>query len=333
MKSAMRSLPHFRATLKNSCIALVAAMTFVSFNALTIAESKQNKKSPDEQKSEQDEPLRLNTDLVVVSVTVTNEAGKYAHGLKAKDFALTEDGVTQTVNSFAAEEAPFAAAILVDMSGSMSYKFGLVRAAAASFIEQIRDSDLVAVYGFNNKVKQFQDFSNARDITDYIWDAEARETTKLYDCLSEAVEALAVRAEKRRAILLISDGCDTSSQKASLDSVMKQALAAGVTIYTVDLTDTSEMSVSSNQMILLQRGRGEMKEFANQTGAQYVHSPKGDNLQEAFTNIIDELRNQYTLTYYTTNNKRDGRYRKIAVVIQHPKLSARARRGYYAPKK
>jgi Ca-activated chloride channel family protein len=333
VKSSMLSLTHFSATVKSSFIALLIALTFASFNALTIAESKQNKKSPDQQKDDQDEPLRLNTDLVVVSVTITDEAGKYAHGLKAKDFALTEDGVAQTVDSFSAEEAPFAAAILVDMSGSMSYKFGLVRAAAASFIEQIRDSDQVAVYGFNNQVKRFQDFSNARDITDYIWDAEARETTKLYDCLSEAVEALAARTEKRRAILLISDGCDTSSQKASLDSVMKKALAAGVTIYTVDLTDTSEITGNSDQRILLQRGRGEMKEFAEQTGAQYVHSPKGDNLQEAFNNIIDELRNQYTLTYYTTNNKRDGRYRKIAVALQNPKLSARARRGYYAPKK
>jgi Ca-activated chloride channel family protein len=333
MKESMPSVNNFSALLKNSFIAFIVALTFVSFNGLTIAESKQNKKSPDEQKNEQDEPLRLNTDLVVLSVTVTNEAGKYAHGLKAKDFALTEDGVTQAVDSFSAEEAPFAAAILVDMSGSMSYKFSLVRAAAASFVEQIRDNDQVAVYGFNNKVKQFQDFSNVRDITDYIWDAEARESTKLYDCLNEAIDALATRVEKRRAILLISDGCDTSSQKANLDAVMKKALAAGVNIYTVDLIDNSEMTGSSTEMLMLRRGQSEMKEFATQTGAQYVHSPKGDNLQEAFNNIIDELRNQYTLTYYTTNSKRDGRYRKINVTISNPKLSARTRRGYYAPKK
>jgi Ca-activated chloride channel family protein len=333
MKLPMRFLNNFSVLLKNSFIVFIAALTLVSFNALTIAESKQNKKSPDEQKTEQDEPLRLNTDLVVLSVTVTNDTGKYAHGLKAKDFALTEDGAPQSIDSFSAEEAPFAAAILVDMSGSMSYKFSLVRAAAASFVEQIRDNDQVAVYGFNNQVKRFQDFSNVRDITDYIWDAEARESTKLYDCLNEAIDALAARPEKRRAILLISDGCDTSSQKTNLDAVMKKALAAGVNIYTVDLIDNGEMSGSSSEMLMLQRGRSEMKEFANQTGAQYIHSPKGDNLQEAFNNIIEELRNQYTLTYYTTNSKRDGRYRKINVALSNPKLSARTRRGYYAPKK
>jgi Ca-activated chloride channel homolog len=329
----MGSPNKFNALLKNSCTAFVIILIFVSFNVLTIAESGQSKKSPDEQKKEQDEPLRLNTDLVVLSVTVTNDAGKYAHGLKAKDFTLTEDGVAQAIDSFSAEEAPFAAAILVDMSGSMSYKFSLVRAAAASFVEQIRDDDQVAVYGFNNQVKRFQDFSNVRDITDYIWDAEARESTKLYDCLNEALDALAARAEKRRAILLISDGCDTSSQKTNLDAVMKKALSAGVNIYTVDLIDKNETTGSSSEMLMLQRGRSEMKEFAKQTGAQYVHSPKGDNLQEAFTNIIEELRNQYTLTYYTTNSKRDGRYRKINVAIANPKLLARTRHGYYAPKK
>jgi Ca-activated chloride channel family protein len=342
VKSSMFSVNHFSALRKNLLPVLIAALTFISFNPPGVVESRQNKKAPQEQKDaqkdpqkdEQDEPLRLSSDLVVLSVTVTNETGKYAHGLKLKDFTLNEDGVAQSINSFAADEEPFAAAILVDMSGSMSYKFGLVRAAAASFIEQIRDNDQVAVYGFNDKVKRFQDFSNARDITDYIWDAEAKETTKLYDCLNEALEALAARAEKRRAILLISDGCDTSSQKVSFDAVMKKALAAGVNIYAVDLIDNTDMAGSSSSaMLMLQRGRGEMKEFANQTGAQYIHSPKGDNLQEALNNVIDELRNQYTLTYYTSNAKRDGRYRKINVTLGNPKLSARTRRGYYAPKK
>lgn len=328
----MRSSNNFSSFFKNSFFTFVILLLVVSFNGLTIANSQQNKKPPEEQKNDQDEPLRLNTDLIVLSVTVTDEAGKYAHGLKAKDFALTEDGVAQSVDSFSAEEAPFAAAILVDMSGSMNYKFSLVRAAAASFVEQIRDNDQVAVYGFNNQVKQFQDFSNVRDITDYIWDAEAKETTKLYDCVNEAIDALAARAEKRRAILLISDGCDTSS-KSNLDAVMKKAMAAGVNIYTVDLTDSNDTTIGSNERLMLQRGRSEMKEFANQTGAQYVYSPKGDNLQEAFTNIIDELRNQYTLTYYTTNSKHDGRYRKINLAMSQPKLSARTRRGYYAPKK
>ncbi len=276
--------------------------------------------------------MRLHSDLVVVSVTVTDAAGQYAHGLTAKDFALFEDDAPQKINSFSAEEAPFAAAILIDMSGSMGYKFGLVRGAAASFVERIRDNDQVAVYGFNNKIKQFQDFTNLRDISEYIWDAKAEDQTRLYDCMDEAIAALAKREEKRRAILLISDGCDTQSGKATFDSVMKKALAEGITVYAVDLIEDEAMMTSATEAMALRRGRGEMKEFADKTGGRYVHSPQGDKLEEEFTNVVDELRNQYTLTYYPTNTKRDGRWRKIAVTTSKSGLAIRARRGYYAPK-
>jgi Ca-activated chloride channel family protein len=207
-----------------------------------------------------------------------------------------------------------------------------VRGAAASFTEQIRDNDQVAVYGFNNKVRRFQDFVNTRDISEYIWDAKAEDMTRLYDCMDEAIDALAARAEKRRAILLITDGCDTTSRKASLDSVMKKALAAGVTIYTVDLMDDNTLMGSGSGAAALRRGRSDMKVFSSQTGGRYLHSPQGDKLEEAFVDIVDELRNQYTLTYYSTNTKRDGRYRKINVGVSRAGTSVRARRGYWASK-
>jgi von Willebrand factor type A domain. len=322
-----------------ACIAILMGLTLVA-QAFSSQEKKvraverdkqsQSDKQPQEDQ-DQDEPVHLRAELVVVNVTVTDAAGQYAHGLSAKDFTLLEDEASQTINSFSAEEAPFAATILIDMSGSMEYKFGLVRGAAASFLDHIRDNDQVAVYGFNDKVRQFQDFSNVRDISDYVWDAKAENVTKLYDCMGEALEALGARQEKRRSALLLSDGWDSSS-KATLDSVMKKALAAGVTIYTIDLIDDDTMRGSSTQAMFLQRGRSDMKEFADKTGGRYVHSPQGDKLEESFTNIVEELRNQYTLTYYSTNTKRDGRWRKLSVGVRKQGLTARARKGYWAAK-
>jgi Ca-activated chloride channel homolog len=285
-----------------------------------------------ETQADQDEVVTLRADLVVVNVTVTDAAGQYAHGLKAKDFALLEDDAPQTINSFSAEESPFAAAILIDMSGSMEYKFGQVRGAAAAFIDHIRDNDQVAVYGFNNKVRQVQDFTNLRDIADAIWDAKAEDRTRLYDCMDEALTALAARPEKRRAILLISDGWDNSSTKANADAVMKRALSAGILVYSVDLIDDNTLTGGGEMALMLRRGRADMKEFAGQTGGRYVHTPQGNDLEEAFTNIVDELRNQYTLTFYPTNKKHDGRWRKLSVTARGKALSVRARRGYYAPK-
>jgi Ca-activated chloride channel family protein len=295
--------------------------------------SEANKPAPQSQSpTAQEEVVTLRADLVVVNVTVTDAAGLYTHGLKQADFTLFEDDAPQTISTFSAEESPFAAAILIDMSGSMEYKFGQVRGAAASFIERIRDDDQVAVYGFNNKVRQIQDFTNLRDIADAIWDQKAEDRTRLYDCMDEAITALAARPEKRRAILLISDGWDTGSSKASFESALKRALAAGIVVYSVDLIDDNTMNGSSQEALMLRKGRTDMKEYAAQTGGRYVHTPQGNGLEEAFSNVVDELRNQYTLTFYPTNKKRDGRWRKLTVTARGKALSVRARRGYYAPK-
>lgn len=312
--------------------ARLAACGATAFLVLTLITAIAQEKKQKSAGPAQDDSVRIHSDLVVLNVTVTDQAGQYAHGLTARDFTVLEDGAAQAISLFSAEEAPFAAAILIDMSGSMGYKFGLVRASAASFIERIRDNDQVAVYGFNNKIHLFQDFSNSRDISDYVWDAEARDSTKLYDCMDVAIDALSGREERRRAVLLISDGWDSSSTKSSLDSVMKKAMAAGVTIYTVDLTDNNELMGSASHVALLRRGRSDMQEFASQSGGQYIHSPQGDKLEEAFGNVIEELRNQYTLAYYPTNEKRDGRWRKLNVHLPRQGLAVRTRRGYFAPK-
>src|SRR5205807_7695196 len=124
-------------------IALFAAPVF------SFARLQDKNANPTRQRGD-DEAVRLHSDLVVANLIVTDAGGLYAHGLNAKNFTVLEDGIPQSINSFLAEESPFAAAILIDMSGSMDYKFGLVRAAAASFVDHIRENDQVAVYGFNN---------------------------------------------------------------------------------------------------------------------------------------------------------------------------------------
>lgn len=292
----------------------------------------QDNKPKKENEQREDDPVTLRSDLVVVNLIVTDEKGQYAHGLTAKDFQILENNAAQPIDSFMAEEASFAAAILIDMSGSMEYKFSLARAGAASFVDRIRENDQVAVYGFNDKITLFQEFSDVRDISEYIWDAKAEDMTRLYDCADEAIIALEKRAERRKAILLISDGWDTISRKASFDSVMKKCLARGITIYSIDLVEASERMGSSSAFLGLKRGQNEMKEFAAKTGGRYIHTPQGDKLEEAFTGIVDELRNQYTITYYSTNQKRDGRWRTLSVGVSRPGLTTRTRKGYWAPK-
>jgi Ca-activated chloride channel family protein len=311
----------------------VATLLAILIAAPVLSPGLQDKRpKQDPQQKSADDTVRLHSDLVVVNLIVTDAKGQYAHGLGEKDFTILEDDRAQPINSFFSEEAPFAAAILIDTSGSMDYKFSLARAAASYFVDHIRDNDQVAVYGFNNEIKLFQDFSDLRDISEYIWDAKAENMTRMYDCLFEALTALEKRPEKRKAILVISDGWDTTSHKATFDSVMKKALATGVTIYAIDLIDDSARMGSSSWIVELRRGMAEMKEFADKTGGRYIHSPQGDKLEEEFTNVVDELRNQYTITYYPTNSKRDGRWRRLGVNVSRQALTTRTRKGYWAPK-
>jgi Ca-activated chloride channel family protein len=312
-----------------TCFITILLAFLIGTPALSAGQQNTSKQDP---RQREDEPLQLHSDLVVVNLIVTDAKGQYARGLSAGEFKILEDQTAQPIDSFLAEEGSFAAAILIDTSSSMDYKFGLVRAAAASFVDHIRENDQVAVYGFNDKIRLIQDFSDLRDISEYVWDTKAENNTRLYDCADEAIAALEKRPEKRKAILLISDGWDTTSHKASFDSVMKKSLARGVTIYSIDLVDDSLRQGGGNAVLGLRRGQSEMKEFAMQTGGRYLHTPQGDKLEEAFTGIVDELRNQYTLTYYSTNKKRDGRWRKLSVAVSRPGLTTRTRRGYWAPK-
>ena len=289
---------------------------------------KRDKESKD---SGDDDKISLHADLVVVNATVADPGGKYVHGLSAKDFKITEEGVPQTVDAFSAEEAPFAAAILIDMSASMERKLGMARSAAASFVDNIRDDDQVAVYGFNTEIQLFQEFSNLRDINDRIWDVTAKDNTRVFDCVAEAVESLAKRPERKRAILLLTDGWDSAS-KHTRESVLKGAFAAGITIYTVDMIDDNLLIGNASYVQPLRQGRGILRDIAEQTGGRYVYSPQGDGLEPAFISIVEELRNQYTLTYYSTNEKRDGRWRKLSVAVTQPGVTIRSRRGYFAPK-
>lgn len=327
-----RALIHPTANLLIRTASVALVLAFLSA-AMGMSGATQDKKpKSDQQQKSDDDAVRLHSDLVVVNLIVTDAKGQYAHGLGEKDFTILEDDRAQPINSFFSEEAPFAAAILIDTSGSMDYKFSLARAAAASFVDHIRDNDQVAVYGFNNEIKLFQDFTDLRDISEYIWDAKAENMTRMYDCLFEALTALEKRSEKRKALLVISDGCDTTSHKATFDAVIKKALANGVTIYSVDLIEDNARMGSGSGTLELRRGMAELKEFADKTGGRYIHSPQGDKLEEEFTNVVDELRNQYTLTYYPTNSKRDGRWRRLGVGVTRPALTTRTRRGYWAPK-
>ena len=272
-----------------------------------------------------DDVVRVNTDLVVINATVVDAKGKYAHGLGRSDFRVLEDGRAQDISDFGVEETPFAAAVLMDSSGSMRERMSLARSAAIRFLDGLRPNDVVAVYRFATEVELVQDFSPSRDLAPLVFGLQAGGMTALNEAILRAAEALGQRPEKRRAIVILSDGFNESAG-TSAGKALDRALAVGATIYTVNMG-----SMEPGTQILL--GTAALKNFASKTGGRYVATPGGPGLREAFAAIVEELSSQYTISYRPSNRARDGRWRSIEVkLLNSPRMTVRARQGYRASK-
>ena len=287
----------------------------------------QQQDSGQKRQDQTDDVVSLETNLVVLNVTVTDAKDRYVAGLKMGDFSIFEDSAPQHIASFSFEEMPFAAVVLFDTSASMEPKMSLARAACARFVNGIRDRDSVAIYSFGGTtIKVLQDFSESKDVDPSLWETRAEGETPLYDGLVKASEALAQRLERRRAILVVSDGADTKS-RATLEDALRKVIAASVTVYTVDLSDSALYHTAMRD-----NGAEVLKTLAVKTGGRFFRSPGGGKLRDAFVETVEELRNQYTITYEPSNEKRDGRWRIIEVRLSQPKLKARTRQGYHAIK-
>lgn len=275
-----------------------------------------------------DDVIRTNTELVVLNVTVTDKAGQYVPGLKLSDFAIFEDGkqvLPEGISSFDVHESPFASVVLLDTSGSMETRLSLARSAAIRFLDRLRDEDVAAVFKFDSKVEQVQEFSGGRDLAPMAYGVKATGLTTLNDAIVDAAKALADRPEKRKAIVILSDGMDTFS-KASADKAIESALAVGATIYAVDMSASNGVGLRNQQSAAVLKG------FAEKTGGRFVATPGGPALRDAFANIADELGHQYTIAYRPLNQKHDGKWHKLEVKTSRTELEVRSRKAYRSPK-
>jgi len=285
--------------------------------------------SPTTLRSQQDDDvIRTNTELVVLNVTVTDEGGQYVPGLRLSDFTIFEDGKQvpiEIISSFSVHESPFASVVLLDTSGSMESRLSLARSAAIRFLDRLRDEDVAAVYKFDSKVEQVQEFSGGRDLAPMAYGVKATGMTTLNDAIVDAAKALASRPEKRKAIVVLSDGLDTFS-KASADKAIESALAIGASIYAVDMSATDGNASRNQQSAAVLRG------FAEKSGGRFVATPGGPALRDAFASIADELGHQYTIAFRPLNEKRDGKWHKLDVKTSRSDLLVRSRKAYRVPK-
>jgi Ca-activated chloride channel family protein len=278
--------------------------------------------------AQDEDVVRVNTDLVVLNLAVTDKSGQYVKGLKATDFKVYEDGVevkSELIATFSLQESPYAAVVLLDSSGSMEARFTLARSAAIRFLDGLREEDVAAVYRFDSKVERVQEFSGGRDLAPMAYAIRATGMTTLNDAIVEAARTLAERPESRKAIIVLSDGMDTYS-KATSEKAVESALAVGASIFAVDMSELGGAATGRS-------GAPQLRGFAEKTGGRFIATPGGQAMRDAFASIADELGKQYTLAYRPVNQKRDGKWRSLEVKLNRDDLVVRTRKGYRAPKK
>ena len=253
---------------------------------------------------------------VILWVTVTDRSDKLVGEVTKDSFTVFEDGAPQTIRDFLLEDRPITMAILLDSSGSMRDAMPEVHQAAASFVESLRPQDRALVIDFDDKVFLLQDLtSDQPQLKEAVSSTEALGSTALYDALHAAFRKLR-GIEGRKAIVLLSDGDDTSSQFA-YKRILEEAKAQSVLLYAIGLGDVK---------------KSVLKEFSDMTGGRAFFVAKASQLAEVYRKIAEELRRQYYLSYSTTNKVWDGRFIKLEVKSSNPDWSVRARRGYFAVK-
>ena len=251
---------------------------------------------------------------VILWVTVTDKSDGLVSDLTKESFSVFEDGAPQTIRDFLLEDRPITMAIVLDSSGSMRDAMPEVHQAAAGFVETLRPQDKALVIDFDDRVFLIQELTSDQALLkEAVKSTEALGSTALYDGLHAAFRKLR-GIEGRKAIVLLSDGDDTSSQLA-YNRILEEAKAQSVLIYGIGLGEVR---------------KSVLKELAEMTGGRSFFVAKANQLADVYRKIADELRRQYYLSYSTTNAKWDGRFIKLEVQSKNPDWSVRARRGYFA---
>jgi len=279
--------------------------------------------------------FRSGASLVALNVTVT-DGKRLVPGLTLKDFSVYEDGVLQSLQFFESRNIPIDLIILLDTSASMSEKMPVVHEAATGFLKTLRDADRGAVVTFGDNVNIAQVLTSDHALLEQaVNEAEAHGSTALNNALYVAMKQFARGAQqtgdlRRQAIAVLSDGEDTSSV-IGFDDVLAMARKSGINIYTICLQNKYSVARVESSRKYFSESDFAMKTLAQETGAQSFFPQSVQELKGIYAAISDELSNQYSIGYSSTNWHSDGRFRRIVVKVNdHPEFRPRARLGYTA---
>jgi VWFA-related protein len=276
--------------------------------------------------------IRIDSNLVLIPVTVTDPLNRFVTGLEKENFKLTEDKLPQEITQFSSEDAPLSVGVVFDCSGSMGHKLDKSRQAVAQFFKLANPEDEFFLVQFNDSASLIQPFTrNLEEIQNKLAFTQSKGRTALLDAVYMALHEMKKARNPRKALLLISDGGDNSSRysEAEIKALVKEA---DVQIYAIGIYESMG---SRNRTPEETSGPALLTEIAEQTGGRQYQVDNLNELPDVAAKIGVELRNQYILGYSPKNMTRDGKYRRVQVKLVQPHgmpvLRPFWKQGYYAP--
>ncbi|MFM9903497.1 MAG: VWA domain-containing protein [Pyrinomonadaceae bacterium] len=314
-----------------------------------------------------DDIIKVETNLVTMPVSVLDRDGRFISGLQQKDFSIFENGVEQKVDYFQSVEQPFTVIILIDVSPSTAFRIEEIQNAAITFVDQLRPADRVMVISFDESVHVLTPVTNNRyQLKNAIRQAEFGDGTSLYEAVDFVIENQLRQIQGRKAVVLFTDGVDTTSRRANYQSTVRKTEEIDALFYTIRYDTSGDMNgggrsnggypqpgrsgrVSMADILgailsggniniggggggassrQYETGRTYLEALAQNSGGRKFEAKSIYNVDSAFSGIAEELRRQYSLGYYpeTVGNVGDRKQIKIRVMRQN--VVVRAKNSY-----
>ena len=309
--------------------------------------------------------IEVSTEIVTVPVKVLDRKSKFIAGLTKEDFKIFEDNVEQEITYFSNEQEPFTVALVLDMSYSAKFKDAEIQSAAIAFLEQLSPKDRVMVVAFTGEIRILCEPTNDRKrLFAAIKSAKIDFGTSVYDAVDLVLKDKLSKINGRKAIVLFSDGVDTSSERASDMSNVSDSIESDSLIYVVQYDTYAEVQALKDKPIVPQTtqipgkdknpfpipqvgmmsGKGTtredydkadqyLSELALRTGGEVFKANDISNISIAFARVAAELRQFYSIGFYPKEESKDGKRHKIKVKVNRENVAVKARDSYTAKKK
>jgi len=302
--------------------------------------------------------IRTDTALVMLPVTVVDRNGRYVPELRRENFRVMEDGVEQKIAYFATTDSPVTVVLLIDTSGSTHFKLDEIQDAAINFVSKLKDNDRVMVMSFDDRIEvQCNPTTDRSEIEHAVRRTRTGGGTRLYDAVQEVLKKQLATISGRKAVVLFTDGVDTTSHRATYDSTLRLAEESDAPIYSVDY-DTSGTTIygGGGGGIPLPGGRGGiifgtpfprggmpapgstvgdykravryLHAISESTGGRFYSGDSLFGIGQAFSWIAEELGRQYSLGYYPSAAGKSGDRRQVKVKVTEPELVVKSRDSY-----